>query len=60
MGQKARIKATIDISLGLGLALLVVAFGQPFTHIMEVIMNNTSAVMAHVWCGAAFLRSLGG
>ena len=50
----------IDISFGLGLGLLVVAFGVSFTEIKEMLMNNANVVMASVWCGVAFLRRPGG
>lgn len=59
MGVRARIKATVDISLGLVVALWVAALATACADIMEIVMNNTSAVMARVWCGAAFLRSPG-
>lgn len=60
LGVKARIKATVDISLGLVMALWVSALGTSFADIREVVMNNAGALMACVWCGAAFLRSPGG
>ena len=55
MGVKARIKAVVDGSFGLGLALLAVATGIRFD-VTEVIMNNTNAFAACVWCGASLLR----
>jgi len=55
LGVKARIKAVVDVSFGLGLALLAVATGIRFD-VTEVIMNNTNAFAACVWCGASLLR----
>lgn len=59
LGVRARLKATLDISLGLVVALWVTAHGVSFADITEVVMNSASAFMACVWCGAAFLRSPG-
>lgn len=60
LGLKVRIKASIDISLGLVVTLLGAAFGTAFADIKEIIMNNVSAFTACVWCGVAFLRSPAG
>lgn len=56
LGEKARFKVAVDISFGLGIALLAIVIGNPFTLAKEIIMNNANSVMACVWCGAAFLR----
>ena len=59
MGKGASIEAHVDISFGLAIGLSVAVF---FETAKEKIMENSSSVvtsiMASVWCGAAFLRSL--
>lgn len=60
LGEKARFKVTADISFGLGMTLLAIVIGNPFNIAKEFMMNNANAVLACVWCGAAFLRGLGG
>lgn len=59
MGVKARIKTVFDVSFGLGFALLAVATGIRFD-VTEVIMNNTNAFAACVWCGVSLLRGASG
>lgn len=55
-----RVKAVVDISFGLGMALLAIEIGNSFTFAKEILMNNANAFMACVWCGVAFLRGPGG
>ena len=56
LGVKARIKAALDVSFGLGLASLAVAAVSFVNVPLEVLMNNANAFVACVWCGVSLLR----
>ena len=58
LGPKARFKAVVEISFGLGLTLLPVAIASAVNITKELFMIDANAVMACVWCGAAFLPGL--
>jgi hypothetical protein len=58
LGVKARIKAMVEISFGLGLSLWTVAIVNLVNIFKELLMIDSNAVMACVWCGAAFLPGL--
>ncbi len=45
----------IDVSFGLDLAFLAIGY---VVIAKEMLMNNTIAVLASVWCGVEFLRGL--
>lgn len=56
LGVKARVKAAIEISFGLGIAALLLLAVNTLTGVREVIMNNVNVAMTCVWFGAVFLQ----
>lgn len=48
----------VEISFGLGLSLLPVAIATLVNIVEELKLVDSNAVLACVWCGAAFLPGL--